>query len=191
MLSFLNLAWTKVTKLPNLSSLKCLNMSDCTIHSIFEGHGDKAPILKLILCGAMYVDVSEALLFVETSSLSFLDMSSSSLEEFCFLSRMNTLEHLDLSSSLIDDKSVEVVASVGANLRNLNLSKTRVTSAGVGVLSGNVPNLEKISLSCTEVDDHAISYMSLMPSLKVVNLSKTNVKGMAFHVIIGAYVMSH
>ncbi|KAA8528237.1 hypothetical protein F0562_035512 [Nyssa sinensis] len=177
-LSFLNLAWTKVTKLPNLPSLTCLNMSNCTIHSIFEGHGDKAPLAKLIVSGATYVDVSDAFLDVETSFLTFLDVSNSSLHRFRFLNYMNALEHLDLSSSLMEDESVELIAKIGANLRNLNLSKTRVTSAGVGILAGHVPNLEIISLSCTRIDDLAISYISMMPSLKVINLSNTKVKGL-------------
>ncbi|KAI7990075.1 Internalin I [Camellia lanceoleosa] len=182
MLSFLNLAWTKVTELPNLSSLTCLNMSNCNIHSIFEGHGNKVPISKLILSGATYADVSEAFLYVETSSLSFLDVSNSSLGRFCFLSHMNALEHLDLSSSLIDDNSVELIACIGSNLRILNLDRTRVTSAGVGILAGNVPNLQNISLSSTQIDDLAISYISMIPSLKVINLSNTNVKGLIHQV---------
>ncbi|KAL7230393.1 hypothetical protein ACSBR2_008809 [Camellia fascicularis] len=72
----------------------------------FSRHGNIVPISKLILSGATYADVSEAFLYVETSSLSFLDMSNSSLGRFCFLSHMNALEHLDLSSSLIDDNFV-------------------------------------------------------------------------------------
>uniref|UniRef100_A0A5B7AVA2 Uncharacterized protein n=1 Tax=Davidia involucrata TaxID=16924 RepID=A0A5B7AVA2_DAVIN len=181
-LSFLNLAWTKVMKLPNLSSLACLNMSNCTIHSIFEGHGDKAPLAKLILSGATYEDVSEAFLYVETSFLSFLDVSNSSFHRFCLLNYMNALEHLDLSSGPMEDDSIEQIARIGANLRNLNLSKTRVSSAGVGILAGHVPNLEIISLSCTPTDDLAISYISMMPSLNVINLSNTNVKGLIHQV---------
>ncbi|KAF7151730.1 hypothetical protein RHSIM_Rhsim02G0242800 [Rhododendron simsii] len=178
MLSFLNLAWTKVTELPNLSTLTCLNMSNCSVHSLFEGHGDKAPLTKLILAGASYSDVSKAFLYVATSSLFFLDMSNSFFNEFCFLSRMNALEHLDLSSTLIDDNSVEIIACIGANLRILILDRTGVTAAGLGILAGNVPTLQNISLSCTPADDLAISYISMVPSLKVINLSKTNINGL-------------
>ncbi|PSS04242.1 Toll-like receptor 13 [Actinidia chinensis var. chinensis] len=178
MLSFLNLAWTRVTELPNLCSLTCLNMSNCTIHSIFEGHSDKAPLTKLILSGASYVDSSEALLYVETSFLSYLDMSNSSLVRFCLLSRMNALEHLDLSSTSIEDNSVELIAGIGANLRILNLNSTKVTSDGVGILAGNVPKLQNIQLSGTQTDDGAISYIGMMPSLKFIDLSKTNVRGL-------------
>ncbi|XP_059640872.1 uncharacterized protein LOC132283021 [Cornus florida] len=177
-LSFLNLGWTKVTKLPNLSSLTCLNMSNCTIDSLFEECSDKAPLVMLNLSGATFIDVSEAFLYVETGSLSFLDVSHSSLQGFHFLPCMNALDHLDLSSTLMEDDSVELITCMGAKLRNLNLSKTRVSSAGVEILAGRVPNLEIISLSCTSVDDYAISCISKMPSLKVINLSNTNVKGL-------------
>lgn len=73
---------------------------------------------------------------------------------------------------------VEMIASIGANLRFLNLSNTRVSSAGVGILAGKVPNLETILLSCTSTDDLAISYIGMIPSLKVVNLSSTKLKGL-------------
>ncbi|XAR70181.1 hypothetical protein NMG60_11026956 [Bertholletia excelsa] len=177
-LSILNLAWTNVTDLPNLPRLTCLNMSNCSIRSIFRGNGDKAPITNLILSGATYADVLEAFSNVETSFLSYLDISNSSFSSFSFFSCMNALESLDLSSSSVDDKSMELITSIGEKLRNLNLSGTQITSAGVGILAGKVPNLLNISLSCTRTDDLAISYISTMPSLKVINLSKTVVKGL-------------
>ncbi|GAY39278.1 hypothetical protein CUMW_043150 [Citrus unshiu] len=165
-LSFLNLAWTGVTKLPNISSLECLNLSNCTIDSILEGNGNKAPLAKISLASTTFINEREAFLYIETSLLSFLDVSNSSLSRFCFLTQMKALEHLDLSSSMIGDDSVEMVACVGANLRHLNLSNTRFSSAGVGILAGHLPNLEILSLSGTQIDDYAISYMSMMPSLK-------------------------
>ncbi|CAK9163061.1 unnamed protein product [Ilex paraguariensis] len=176
-LSFLNLAWTKVTNLPNLSSLACLNMSNCTIHSLLEGVGNKAPLTKLILSGATFFDVSEALLYVQTSFLSFLDLSNSSLMRFFFLPYMSALNYLDLSGTPMGDDGVEQIACVGANLRYLNLNKTRVSSAGVRILAGHVPNLETISLSQTATDDLAISYISMMPALKVIKLGSMCIKG--------------
>lgn len=186
MLSFLNLAWTEVTELPNLSTLTCLNMSHCRVRSLFEGHGDKASLTKLILAGASYVDVSKAFLHVATSSLSFLDLSNSNFDGFCLLSHMYALEHLDLSATLIDDNSVEIIACIGAKLRSLILDGTGVTAAGVGILAGNVPTLQNISLSRTPADDLAISYISMIPSLKVINLSKTNVNGMTLPPVLEA-----
>ncbi|KAF5734757.1 LRR receptor-like serine/threonine-protein kinase GSO1-like [Tripterygium wilfordii] len=176
-LSFLNLAWTSVTKVPNLSSLESLNLSNCTIDSLLEGDGDKAPLVKLILSGSTFINEAQAFLYMETSFLSFLDLSNSSLQRYFFLSHMNCLTHLDVSSSMMGDDLLEPVACIGENLRSLNLRKTKVSSAGVGILAGNVPNLEIISLSHTLIDDVAISYISLMPSVKVIDLSHTNIKG--------------
>jgi len=88
------------------------------------------------------------------------------------------MEYLDLSSSMIGDDSIEAVASIGAILRNLNLGKTRVTSAGVAILVGHVPKLENLSLSHTPVDDLAMSYIGMMPSLKLVDLNNTIINGM-------------
>ncbi|XVF10424.1 hypothetical protein REPUB_Repub07fG0181600 [Reevesia pubescens] len=176
-LSFLNLAWTNVTSFPNLSSLECLNMSNCTINSILEGSGDKAPLVKLILTGATFMNEEEAFLYIETSFLSLLDVSNSSLNRFRFLADMKRLEDLDLSSSIVGDDSVELIVRIGANLKSLNLSSTRVSSDGIGILVGHVPKLEVLSLSHTSIDDVALSYISLMPSLKVIDLSNTNVKG--------------
>ena len=84
---------------------------------------------------------------------------------------------MDLSSSIIGDDSVELIVCIGASLKSLNLSSTRVSSAGVGILAGHVTKLEILSLSHTSIDDVALSYISLMPSLKVIDLSNTNIKG--------------
>lgn len=176
-LSFLNISWTNVTKLPNLPSLECLHMSYCTINSILDGDGGKPLLKKLILSGATFVNEAEALMQIETSFLSFLDVSHSSLQRFCFLPNMKALKHLDISFSMMGDDLVEHVACIGANLSNLNLSNTRVSSAGVGILAGHLPNLEILSLSGTPIDDVAVSYISMMPSVKVVDLSNTNVRG--------------
>lgn len=178
MLSFLNLGWTKVTKLPKLSSITNLNMSNCTIHSIFEGSGNKVQLTKLILTGATIAEESESFSHIDSNFMTFLDLSNSSVHEFCFLPGMIALEYLDLSGSYIGDDSVEMIAYIGANLRFLNLSSTKVSSSGLGILAGHVPNLESLLLSCTLTDDHAISHISAMPSLKVINLRSTYICGM-------------
>ncbi|KAL9330013.1 hypothetical protein ACSQ67_005016 [Phaseolus vulgaris] len=174
-LTYLNLGWTSVTKLPTLSSLECLDMSNCTIDSILED--DKSPLAKLIFSGATFLNEAEAFLYANTNLLSFLDVAHTSLNKFFFLSKMKVIEHLNLSSCMMGDDSVEMVACVGGNLKSLNLSGTRVTSAGLGILAGHVPNLETLSLSQTPVDDTAISFISMMPSLKDVDLSNTNIRG--------------
>ncbi|XP_009626037.1 uncharacterized protein [Nicotiana tomentosiformis] len=177
-LSFLNLAWTKVTMLPSLPSLACLNMSNCTIHSSFEGEGRKAPLAKLILSGSTIRDVSEAFQHLETSSLSLLDLSNSSLNSHCFLPYMSAISDLDLSGTSAGDESVEHIAFIGQNLRHLNLSRTKLSNAGLEILAGFVPNLETLLLSYTAIDDYAIPFMSTMPLLKSINLSGTNIRGM-------------
>ncbi|KAK9275038.1 hypothetical protein L1049_022296 [Liquidambar formosana] len=185
-LRFLNLAWTNVTKLPNLSSIACLNMSNCTIHSIFEGDAYRSSLVKLIVSGATFANEPGVFLCIETSHLSFLDVSKSSLSDFRFLRFMNALEYLDLSFCMMEDDSVALIASIGANLRTLNLSNTRISSTGVGILAGHVPNLEVISLSHTPIDDAAIFHISMMPSVKVINLNNTNVKGFTHQVGAGS-----
>ncbi|CAK8579331.1 unnamed protein product [Lathyrus sativus] len=174
-LTHLNLDWTSVTKLPNLSTLECLNMSNCTIDSILKD--DKSPLTKLIFSGSKFLNEAETLLYANTNSLSFLDLAHTGLDKFFFLSKLKVIEHLNLSSCMIDDDSVEMVASIGGKLKSLNLSGTWVSSAGVGILAGHVPNLEILSLSQTSVDDIAFSFISMMPSLRDVDLSSTNIKG--------------
>ncbi|XVE64696.1 hypothetical protein DITRI_Ditri07aG0121900 [Diplodiscus trichospermus] len=172
-LSFLNLAWTNVTSFPNLSCLECINISNCTIDSVLEGDGDKAPLVKLTFAGATFMNEAEVFSYIETSFLSLLDVSDSSLNHFCFLADMKMLEHLNLSSSFMGDDSVDLIVRIGANLKNLNLSGTRVSSARIAILAGHVPKLEVLYLSHTSIDDVALSYISLMPSLKVIDLSNT------------------
>ncbi|KAL6533587.1 hypothetical protein OROHE_013420 [Orobanche hederae] len=177
-LRLLNLAWTNVTNLPNLASLACLNMSNCTIHSLFDGEGQKVSLEKVILSGAALTNICEAFKYVETSRLYSLDISNSSIQSFGFLCSMNAMIHLNLSDSEMTDNSVEHIAHIGANLRYLNLCNTKVSSEGIGEIAGYVPNLETLLLSGTPIDDKAVPYISMMPSLKVINLSRTNVKGL-------------
>lgn len=164
--------------LPSLPSLACLNMSNCTIHSSFEGEGRKAPLAKLILSGSTIRDVCEAFQQLETSSLSLLDLSNSSLNSYCFLPYMSAISDLDLSGTSAGDESVEHIAFIGQNLRHLNLSRTKLSNAGLEILAGFVPNLETLLLSYTAIDDYAIPFMSTMPLLKSINLSGTNIRGM-------------
>lgn len=90
---------------------------------------------------------------------------------------MNAMTDLDLSDSGLVDGSVEHIARIGATLKKLNLNDTKVSSEGINALAGNVPNLETLSLSGTPIDDTAIYSLSMMPALKVINLSRTHVKG--------------
>ncbi|KAF5207009.1 Leucine-rich repeat (LRR) family protein [Thalictrum thalictroides] len=179
-LRFLNLAWTEVTKVPYLPSLSCLNMSNCSIMSIFEeGYcGVKHPHLaRLQLHGVSFTDVHKAFSFIDPSRLSFLDLSNSSLCNFQFLVNMTALEHLDISFSRMEDDSVDLIGRVGATLKFLNFSNTRLRSVGIESLAGFIPIIETLILSHTAVDDFALPYIGMMASLKVLDLSNTNVKG--------------
>lgn len=176
-LNFLNLAWTKVTVLPNLPALECLNMSKSNIKSVLIPNGDKSPLSKLLISDATLENELEIFEHVNTSRLSFLDASGSSFGRFSFLSRMKMLKYLDLRSSGLRDDSVEEIARIGANLRDLNLSNTKISSQGVCTLAGCVPNLETLSLSHTLIDDMSIYYLGMMPVLKSVDLSHTYIKG--------------
>ncbi|XP_062027285.1 receptor-like protein 53 [Rosa rugosa] len=178
-LSFLNLAWTSVTKLPNWLTLECLNMSNCTIN-LLEGDNSKAPLVKLIVSGATFGEEVADFHYIETTLLTFLDLSKSTILDFSFLSHLNALEHLDLSSTVIGDDSLQLIACIGVNLKYLDLNNTKVSSAGVGNLTGHVPNLQVLSISHTSVDDVTISYIGMMPSLKVIDLSNTNIKGVIY-----------
>uniref|UniRef100_A0A0D9WDV5 Disease resistance R13L4/SHOC-2-like LRR domain-containing protein n=1 Tax=Leersia perrieri TaxID=77586 RepID=A0A0D9WDV5_9ORYZ len=96
-LSFLNISWTHVTCLPFIQTMRCLNMSNCTVHSICSG----------------------------------------------------------------DPKAV------------IQLEKFIVSAASFGT----VPSLITLSLAHTKVDDSALWYISMMPSLRILNLSRTCIKG--------------
>ncbi|ERN12106.1 uncharacterized protein LOC18440312 isoform X1 [Amborella trichopoda] len=177
-LNFLNLAWTNVTELPNFPSLKTLNMSQCAISSIFHGENETRPLLyKLLVSGAIFKDVHRAFSCLETANLSYLDISGSIMDEFHFLSSMKALEYLDISSTKMGDSSIDSLICIGENLRVLKLRNTKITSNWVAALAGNVPNLEAISLSHTAVDDDVFSYIKLMPALRGIDLSNTNIKG--------------
>ena len=47
-------------------------------------------------------------------------------------------------------------------------------------MAGHVPSLEILSLSGTPIDDVAISYIGMMPSLKALDLSHTIIKGITY-----------
>ncbi|PKA54084.1 Serine/threonine-protein kinase BRI1-like 1 [Apostasia shenzhenica] len=176
-LSCLNVAWTKVTRLPNVSSLTCLNMSNCTIYPL-SGEGRSSALLsKLTVTGATFADVDNAFSNIQSGLITFLDMSYTNIERFNFMLNMKCLQHLDLRYSKITDGLMEQVASVGESLRYLNLNSTRITLQALHKLVGRVPNLETLALSHTVIDDSSLAYISMMPSVKVLDLSHTRIRG--------------
>ncbi|BAS92802.1 uncharacterized LOC4338099 [Oryza sativa Japonica Group] len=177
-LSFLNISWTRVTCLPILPTLRCLNMSNCTIHSICNGEFQVLIHLeKLIISAASFGNIDEVFSSILPSSLTYLDMSSCSSSNLYFLGNMRNLEHLDLSYSRIISDAIEYIANIGMNLKFLSLSNSEVTSQALCVLAGTVPSLTTLSLAHTKIDDSALLYISMMPSLRILNLSRTCIKG--------------
>lgn len=179
-LSFLNLSWTSVTQAPNIPHLECLLMNKCTVVSISSPHSSSvlASLKKLVLSGATFSAETELFSFTSKSSITHLDVSKTSIQDFSFLETMTKLEHLDLSSTAFGDDSVEFVLCVGDTLRNLNVSYTKITYAGVELLSGHVPRLETLSLSQTSIDDLSILCISnRMPCIKALDLSRTSIRG--------------
>ncbi|KAI5055841.1 hypothetical protein GOP47_0029362 [Adiantum capillus-veneris] len=155
-LQYVNVAWTKVTRIPPLQSLKQLNMAKCTVSSIFDGwNGLKGHLEVLNLSGA--------------NILGPLD--------FEVLIGMKKIERLDLSGTIVQDTAMATIAYIAVNLQHLDLSGCRVTSKGVEVLAGYVPKLQKLVLSGTMVDNSVFAFLKLMPSLGMIDLSYTNVKG--------------
>ncbi|XP_074588977.1 uncharacterized protein LOC141844905 [Curcuma longa] len=180
-LSFLNLAWTKVTKLPYLPSITRMNMSNCNISSVcYAKNAISDPLSKLFFVGTTFSDVDEAFSMMDITNITYLNISRSSICNLHFLINTHVIEHLDLSFCGITDDSVEYIAKAGKNLKCLNANNTKLTSEGVGVLAGNVINLETLCLSKTLIDDIALSYISMMPSLRVIDLSHTKIKGFAY-----------
>ncbi|CAH8314301.1 unnamed protein product [Eruca vesicaria subsp. sativa] len=180
-LSFLNLSWTNVTHAPNIPNLECLLMNKCTVVSMSNTHSSSvlSSLKRLVLSGATFSAETEVFSsFTSKSSITHLDVSKTSIQDFSFLETMTKLELLDLSSTAFGDDSVEFVLCVGDSLRNLNVSDTKITSAGVEILSQHVPQLETLSLSQTYTDDLSILCIStMMPCLKALDLSRTSIRG--------------
>ncbi|KAJ3701133.1 hypothetical protein LUZ61_004838 [Rhynchospora tenuis] len=182
-LNYVSLLWTSVTTVPFLPLLKTLNMSNCTIDSIFNGPHPSGgvPLSKLIVSGSKFENAEKALSGIDFNSLTYLNFSGSLLNNFDFLEKMENLEHLNLSFCGIGNTTLETIAKNGNSLRYLDLKKTKVTSYGISVLAGAVPNLEYLSLASTMIDDSALSYISMMPSLQTLDLSYTSIKGYIYH----------
>ncbi|KAK8935593.1 hypothetical protein KSP39_PZI013656 [Platanthera zijinensis] len=180
MLNYLNIAWTKVTRLPNLP-ITSLNMSKCSIHSIVDRDDKSIALLsKLVATGATFFDADEVFSCLQPGRLKFLDISRSNVDSFNFAVNLLGLEHLDLSYCQLTDGLMEQVASIGKNLSYLDLSNTKITSHSLSILTGCVQNLENLSLSHSLVDDASLAYISMMPCLRVVDLSYTRIRGFVY-----------
>uniref|UniRef100_J3KYQ4 Leucine-rich repeat-containing N-terminal plant-type domain-containing protein n=1 Tax=Oryza brachyantha TaxID=4533 RepID=J3KYQ4_ORYBR len=177
-LSFLNLSWTRVACLPILPTVRSLNMSNCTIS--FYLQWDTKVLIHLeknVISGASFGNIAEVFSSILPSLLTYLDMSSCSLSNLYCLENMKNLEHLDLSYNRITNDVIEYIADIGMNLKFLSLSNTEVISQALCVLAGTAPSLTTLSLAHTKIDDSALLYISMMPSLRILNVSHTCIKG--------------
>ncbi|KAL6864888.1 hypothetical protein ACP4OV_016039 [Aristida adscensionis] len=174
----LNLSWTHVTNLPVPPTMRFLNMCYCTIQSICVLDSEvPVPLETLIVTASSFGNIHEVFSSIQASSLSHLDMSGCSLNNLSFMEKMENLGHLDLSLNRITDDAIEHVAKVGMNLKYLSLKVTGITSQALCGLAGTVPNLISLSLAHTNIDDSALVYISMMPSLRMMDLSHTYIRG--------------
>ncbi|KAF8725545.1 hypothetical protein HU200_020078 [Digitaria exilis] len=179
-LRFLNIYWTSVNHLLVPLNLRYLNMSKCKIHSIcYKDSEVPVSLENFIVSEAEFGNIDQVFSGIQADSLLYLDMSSCNLSNFTFMEKMKNLEHLDLSSNRITDETIEHIAKVGTNLKYLSLKGTMITSQALCVLAGTVPNLTSLSLSHTKIDDTALAYISMMPLLRMIDLSHTSIKGFA------------
>ncbi|GJM94884.1 hypothetical protein PR202_ga11567 [Eleusine coracana subsp. coracana] len=179
-LRFLNLSWTYVTRLTLPLTMRSLNMSNCTIHSICDEDSEfPVPLETFIASAASFGNIDEILSSIQANSLLYLNLCVCSLSNLSFIEKMENLVHLDLSSSRITDDAVEHIARIGANLKYLSLKDTGITSQALCILAGTVPNLMSLSLTDTKIDDSALPYISMMPLLRTVDLSNTCIEGFA------------
>ncbi|KXG21547.1 uncharacterized protein LOC8055749 isoform X1 [Sorghum bicolor] len=177
-LIFLNLALTRVNHLSIPPTTRCLNMSNCEIHSICDEDSEvPVPLENFIVSAATFGNIDKVFSSIQASSLTHLDLSSCKLSNLSFLEKMKNLEHLDLSYNIITDGAIEHIAKLGTNLQYLSLKNTGITSQALCILAGTVPNLTSLSLANTKIDDSALAYIGMIPLLRTIDLSQTSIKG--------------
>jgi len=179
-LIFLNLALTRINHLSIPPTTRCLNMSNCEIHSICDEDSEvPVPLENFIVSAATFGNIDKVFSSIQASSLTHLDLSSCKLSNLSFLEKMKNLEHLDLSYNVITDGAIEHIANLGTNLQYLSLKNTGITSQALCILAGTVPNLTSLSLANTKIDDSALAYIGMIPLLRTIDLSQTSIKGCA------------
>ncbi|XWS38237.1 hypothetical protein CRYUN_Cryun19dG0113700 [Craigia yunnanensis] len=159
-----------MTSLKEVDLLRCMRVSDAGVRHLIS-----ISTLEKLWISETGITVNGVVLLSSLRNLSVLDLGGLSVTDPALnsLQALTKLQYLDLWGSKISNKGALVLQS----LKNLNLSGTRISSAGIGILAGHVPKLEILCLSHTSIDDVGLSYISLMPSLKVIDLSNTNIKG--------------
>eukprot|EP00258_Populus_trichocarpa_P037964 XP_024453983.1 uncharacterized protein LOC7472709 isoform X2 [Populus trichocarpa] len=123
-LKFLGLAWTNVTILPNLSSLECLNLSNCTINSVLQGfiHQDGAGPNLISSLTALH-----SLKGLESLNLECANIKDAAVDP---LSNFQELRLLSLKSPSLTDISLYHLSSL-PKIRNLGIRDAVLTDSGL------------------------------------------------------------
>ncbi|KOM32385.1 hypothetical protein LR48_Vigan01g194100 [Vigna angularis] len=166
-LTYLNLAWTSVTKLPTLSSLEWLDMSNCTIDSILED--DKYPLAKLIFSGATFLNESGVFSYANTNLVMhdggrFVEMVA------CVGAN---LKSLNLCGTRVSSAGLGILAGHVPNLEILSLSQTPLDDTGISFIS-MMPSLKDVHMSNTYVkacegDEARMLFWPFLRPERVVN----------------------
>lgn len=160
-LESLSLAWTDVSRLPTLPRLTSLDMSQCTVASLFEGSSTSpAPLKELTLFGAT---VNAAADWPSFPHLARLDLAGARARpDFFFCGRhAGSLTSLDLSNTTTEDGGgglwgLVAVAQGGTALLSLrrlqlvggkNLDEEELSLRGDVLLSGKLAKLEELAVT--------------------------------------------
>ena len=81
-------------------------------------------------------------------------------------------------ASLVGDKEVAELTSIGGNIAELDLSDTKITDEALAVI-GKYPRLHWLNLNNTAVTDAGIAHLKGLVNLSYLNLHSTNVSDTA------------
>ncbi|KAG6409358.1 hypothetical protein SASPL_127397 [Salvia splendens] len=164
-----------LTKLQDLDLWGSEVYNESVISSLFEGEGQKPRLEKVNFSGATIRNISEAFEYVETSRLSFLDISNSAPQSYSFLSSMNAMTDLNLSDSGLVDGSVEHITQSYQPQQN---TWERCGLMKLGGAHDEVPSfsalerlshLETLDLELLHIKDPALRPLANMSRLMVTD----------------------
>jgi Leucine-rich repeat (LRR) protein len=190
-LETLSLAWTDVTRVPDLPLLTSLDMSQCTVDSLFQnasGNASAKPLRELILAGASLHHPAD---WPELPHLHTLDLSGGKAHpDYFFCGRFSsTLTSLNLSNTPAKDSVWGLVSLVqGAGsvvpLRWLRLEggkgldEEEMSLRSDVLLSGKLANLEELSVSGWDSGDRNwASVAEALPHLRSLDLQASSDQG--------------
>ncbi|GAQ91684.1 hypothetical protein KFL_008340040 [Klebsormidium nitens] len=184
-LESLSLAWTDVTRLPTLPALTSLDMSQCTVETLFErSSAVPSPLKELTLFGAT---VNAAAEWPALPHLARLDLAGGRARpDFFFCGRYAaSLTSLDLSNTIAEDGGgglwglVAAAQSGGAvlPLRRLklvggkSLDEEELSLRGDLLLSGKMANLEELAVTGWDAGDRDWARLpAVLPRLTSLDL---------------------